>query len=256
MSAVTPCVPCCTTPQSVAVPGPQGPTGPAGPGTVTQVDYPGADAFLAVTNGTTTPHIALNGVLPVANGGTGVATLDAAWTALYTAADLAGNELPIAAGGTGADTPTAALAALGGQPLVPDPTSSLDDTGSALASGGSTPGARVGTAQVNLTKAGHWLLLLEAQFDATNKDIVPGVTWGVCLYNSATAAVVPNSYWYHFPVDTGSLSDPTTYARVSLHALYTTAVDTDQIQVYAWQTGSITNLFVKYVKLTAVWVTA
>lgn len=253
MSAVTPCVPCCTTPQSVSVPGPQGAAGPAGPGTVTEVTV---DAPLAVSNGTTTPHIEVTGVLGYANGGTGQSTLDAAWTALYTAGDTAGNELPIAAGGTGADTAAGALTALGAQGLVPDPTTSIDDTGSVVAAGGSTPGARVGSAQVNLTKAGHWLLLCEAQFDATGKDIAPNVTWGVCLYNSATSAVIPNTYWYHAPVDTASLTYLTTYARVSIHALYATAVDTDQVQVYAWQTGIITDLYVKFVRLTAVWICA
>jgi len=80
--------------------GETGPEGPPGPGTVTSVSASGP---LSVTNPTTTPNISL-GIVPAANGGTGLGSAGASGNFLrsngsnWTSAALAGPDVP---GGSG-----------------------------------------------------------------------------------------------------------------------------------------------------------
>ena len=94
MPAPTPCVPCCSTPQIVNVPGLDSTVaGPAGPNTVTAATTTDQTGILT-GDGANVGSVA--NPLPIANGGTGAATQAAALTAI-----LGSSIVPVANGGTG-----------------------------------------------------------------------------------------------------------------------------------------------------------
>lgn len=233
MAAVSPCVPCCTTPQTTAVPGPEGPTGPAGPGTVTEVTA--SDGFLAVATGTTTPDLTLSGTLPADHGGTGQNSLANAWTALYSA----GGALPIANGGTGNVTAAAALAALGGA-VIPEAPIQSTTTGSASLTVGATPGARVLTSDVTLTKDGTWLLILTAHLTTSdfNGNATHNFNTGIYRTNNTPGLVTGGTITTYWGADNVVASGPSTFEYSTKLCIYTTANANDNFHVYGWQTNA------------------
>lgn len=252
MSAVTPCVPCCTTPQSVAVPGPQGPTGPTGAGTVTSVT---GDAYITVTNGTTTPALALNGApIPITQGGTGQVTAGTAFASLY-----AGSTLPIANGGTGATTAAAALTALGAQAIPPDPINS-PVSGSVAMTRTTTPGVRVLNSDVPLTQAGTWLLILTVRLDSANFDGNAAHNFNMGLYRiNNTPGLITNglitSYWGKDLFNNDG-TNPNTFLYATKTVIYTTANANDEFHVYGWYEGvpSAGTVEVTFTEISAVFI--
>lgn len=145
MSSPTPCVPCCTTPQTVNVPGPPGADGAAGPNTVTAATTTNLTGILT-GNGAIVGAVA--NPLPIANGGTGAAT-----QATALAAILGGAALPIANGGTAGTTRALAQTALGlGQNAVVS-------SGTGLAQVITNSYAQVGTIAVTIGATGVYLLM-------------------------------------------------------------------------------------------------
>lgn len=145
MGSPTPCVPCCTTPQTVNVPGTPGADGAAGPNTVTAATTTTLTGILT-GNGANVGFVA--DPLPIVNGGTGAAT-----QATALAAILGGAALPIANGGTAGTTRTLAQAALGlGQNVVTSTVTGLSQviTNSYL---------QVSTCSVTIAATGTYLLM-------------------------------------------------------------------------------------------------
>ena len=168
-------------------------------GTVTGVS---GTAPISVTNGTTTPAVALTGTVPVANGGTGAATLTgyvkgsgtSALTAAATipGADVAGNiggnaanvtgTIAVASGGTGAITAAAAVSA-----LLPAQTGNdgkvLTTDGSAV-SWGTVSGGGGGSSTVTATASGA---LIAGQLVAFNST---GQAKSIVTTNSGTSDAI------------------------------------------------------------------
>lgn len=251
MAAITPCTPCCTTPQTTGVPGPQGDTGPAGAGTVTQVSETGD--FLTITNQTTTPDISVTGVLPAANGGTANTSLSDTWDDLVTVASTA---LPIAAGGTNATTAAAARTSLGVPPIPVDPIISTDSTDRNFVVGAS---ARMGSVEVTLTDDGHWLLLLTAQACAQNTtNPADNTELHLIIYrtNNGAGNVTNGEFVVHVH-DWGTYSSDCTVGTFALSIPYTAADVDDNLQLYGYQVTALTGgsaFVLRDTKLTAVWV--
>jgi len=270
MSATTPCVPCCATPVSVAVPGPEGANGSNGTNglsafTLTTQDFvvPADNANVTVQVASSVPFVigqtlvvgqGLGAALAGPGPGTfqvasipGISSLSlkflhfsgdvtngstiSAGAVVAPAGGLFSSPLPIALGGTSGATVAAALAALG---LGSTPLK-VYGAGTAYTLTNAQALVNMGTTppSLTLTAAGTYLLLARARIDYVGATFAANRTITTKLRRTNnTPADVANAI-------TSAVTEiitTLTYTALVMPippVVYTTAVATDTIQLFA-----------------------